>query len=552
MSIPRILTLAALLAFAPSLFAQSKKVAAELRNAPAWPEVWGNLGLRGIAAGERVAPNGVEFDPIFASDFNLNLGLLPRKKLYLFLETEFWAQRAAPGITNANQGDFDFSKREFDAGAGLAWNVIDRLELRVSANALSNLNRGTSRTEPDGDLNGVRLEGRYYFGSANIYDVGRLSFIGLGYSPRQTLIGGNGFEFDAGLFAQAYATCSIPALRSYLFGHARLIGEEHVKLRLLTVDAGIATRPFGSLPNVEFRVGNEFTADLQEDITHNLIYGAIRAYYGPGLSSESGERAAELRDVTSSPEFWGDFALSVYAAGDRVAPNGVAFNPIFMSKFNLNLGLLSRKRIYLFLENEFWIQRSTAAGRPDDPETNDVSEREFNINAGLAWNVFSRFELRASAYGLNNLNRGGSATTDPSKVTPSGYQDGVQLEARYYFHSANIYDLGRVSFIAIGYYPSQTLVGGDGVGFHPGVFARAYATYGIPRLRSFLYGDARFIAQEQVSPRLITFDAGLAARPFQRFENLELRLGNELTADVKANTARDLVYGAIRLNFSTR
>ncbi len=279
MHVWRILSLAAILA--PSLFAQIGASAGELKDGPSWPEVWGDLGLQGYASGERMAPNGVVFDPIFKSNFNLNLGLLPRKKLYVFLETEFWMQRSSPGVTNDNQGIYDFSKREFDINTGLAWNVFDRLELRASVDALSNLNRGTSRTKASGYEDGGQLEARYYFGPATDYDVGRLSFVGIGYYPAQSFIGGDGFEFRAGMFAQAYATWNIPALRSYLYGHARLIQEEYGSLRLITFDAGIAARPFSRVQNLEFRIGNELTADVEADTTRDLIYAAIRVYYGP-------------------------------------------------------------------------------------------------------------------------------------------------------------------------------------------------------------------------------------------------------------------------------
>ena len=96
------------------------------------------------------------------------------------------------------------------------------------------------------------------------------------------------------------------------------------------------------------------------------------------------------------------------------------------------------------------------------------------------------------------------------------------------------------------------MIGGNGIGFHPGLFARAYASFDIPKLRSYVYGDAIFIGERIASPRLITFDAGLAARPFPTLENLEFRVGNELTADVQDDTTRNLPYGAIRINFSTR
>jgi hypothetical protein len=233
-----------------------------------------------------------------------------------------------------------------------------------------------------------------------------------------------------------------------------------------------------------------------------------------------------------------------------MGPNGVAFKPIFTPDFNINFGLLSGKKLYLFLESEFWAQRASA-GVNTEPENNDFSEREFDIAVGMAWKIFDRFELRTSAYALNNLNRGGSEAKTVSQTRPSGYQDGIQVEGRYYFSTDNPYDLGRQSFLGLGYYPSQTLIGGDGIGFHPGFFAHAYASYGIPAARAYLYGDGRLIGQKQDKLRLVIVDAGVAARPFPRFDNLEFRLGNEVTADIQADTTRDLTYGAIRLNFST-
>jgi hypothetical protein len=262
------------------------------------------------------------------------------------------------------------------------------------------------------------------------------------------------------------------------------------------------------------------------------------------------EETNELPERPASPlawpEVWGDLALAGIFTGERMAPNGVPFDPMFMTNVNINIGLLPEKSLYFFLENEFWAQRAGAGITNPDQGNFDFSKREFDFVTGLAWNVFSRFEIRASAYALNNLNRG------TTKAFPSGYQDGTQVETRYYFDSPNIYDTGRLSFVAVGYYPTQTMIGGDGFGFRPGLSARAYAAFDIPALRSYLFGDGRLIAGRPAEVRLLTFDAGIAIRPFPRLQNIELRLGDEVTLDVKANTTRNLPYGAIRINFSTR
>ena len=111
-------------------------------------EVWGFLDMPVYATGTRMAPNGVAFDPLFALNASFNIGLLPGKKLYLFSDSSFWMQRPGFGITNPSQGNLDFSKREFDFVAGVAWNYFGSFELRASAYGLNNLNRGLSLASP--------------------------------------------------------------------------------------------------------------------------------------------------------------------------------------------------------------------------------------------------------------------------------------------------------------------------------------------------------------------------------------------------------------------
>src|SRR3982751_4859922 len=210
MNLRRILQQLALLVALPAFCAAGEVATAPVQAGEGWPEFWGNLALKGYGSGERVAPNGVVFDPVFRLDFNLNVGLLPRKQLYLFVEKEFWAQRAAPGITNRNQGSADFSKREFDLKLGLAWNVLDRFELWTSFSGLNSLNRGPSRVTPTGEQSAAEFEARYYLPSENIYDLGRLSFVSVGYRAGDDLVDADGREFNPGLFARAYLTVGLP------------------------------------------------------------------------------------------------------------------------------------------------------------------------------------------------------------------------------------------------------------------------------------------------------------------------------------------------------
>lgn len=242
-------------------------------------DVWGYVDVPIYATGSREAPNGIVFDPLFAVNQSFNIGLLPDKKLYLFVDTNFWMQRPGAGITNPSQGNFDFSKREFDVNSGMAWNYSGAWEARFSVYALNNLNRGSSLASPSGFKDGVLLENRYYFGSADKYDIGRLSFLSLGFYPTKSLVGGNGETFHPGLFARAYATYDLPFLSSYFYGDAKFTAEQALKPRLLEFDAGWAFRPFKEFRNAEFRLGSDLTTDLQDKVTRDLIYGSARLNY---------------------------------------------------------------------------------------------------------------------------------------------------------------------------------------------------------------------------------------------------------------------------------
>ncbi len=248
------------------------------------PQVWGVVGLPVYVASSRMGPNGVPFSPIFDVTSELNLGVLPDRKLYLFLDGAFWAQHSGSQVTNANQGSLDFSKREMDSELGLAWNYVDSAELRGSVYALNNLNRGISLNEASGGKQGVTLENRYYLAGADPYDVGRSSFVGLGYTPTENLVGGNGASFRPGPFAHAYLARAVPIawLDSYLYAGLQATAQQFSRVRLFETDVGWAVRPFARLRNLEFRIGDDLTEDISANTTRNRIYGAIRLEFGPG------------------------------------------------------------------------------------------------------------------------------------------------------------------------------------------------------------------------------------------------------------------------------
>jgi hypothetical protein len=252
---------------------------------PDGPFVWGVVGLRGFALGEQPAPNGQEFKALFAIDFDFNLWLWRSQGVYLFVDTRFWGQRAAPGVTNANQGVFDFSKREFDLTGGFAWNYYGALEARAFAYSFNNLNRGDSATKPSGYADGMGLENRWYVGGTYAdlgnrnFDVSRATFLSVGYFPTKDMPDGNGNPYKPGPFVRAYLTLDLAGERCYLYGDVQLIGTQGWTPKMLCLDGGVAFRPFVKIPRLEFRLGSADSFDLQIHETETTVYGAVRFVY---------------------------------------------------------------------------------------------------------------------------------------------------------------------------------------------------------------------------------------------------------------------------------
>lgn len=247
--------------------------------------VWGILDMRGFPSGQQVASNGVEYKPLFLLDLDFNIMLWREQGLYLFLDSSFWGQKAAAGITNPSQGSFDFSKREFDLNLGVAWNYTGPLEARLSAYSFNNLNRGNSQLGPSGFNDGVGLENRFYLGEAyanlgtSAFDPARATFLSVGYYPTKTMVDANGNQFKPGPFARAYLTWDLWGEQCYLYGDIQFIAASSFLPTLLNLDAGLAARPFPSVPRLEFRVGTQDMLNLQGRDLETGIYLAIRYLY---------------------------------------------------------------------------------------------------------------------------------------------------------------------------------------------------------------------------------------------------------------------------------
>jgi len=247
--------------------------------------VFGVFGLRGYFSGDHIASNGEEFHQLFSLDLDFNLWLWRQQGVYYFLETRFWGQKAAPGITNPSQGVFDFSKREFDLTTGVAWNYAGSWEARAFAYSYNNLNRGNSLTAPSGFNDGVGLENRWYINpvyqllGTSDFDKARASFVSVGFYPTKDMVDGNGLQFKPGPFVRCYLTLELRGPMCYLFTDTQFIATRSFTSKILMTDTGIAVRPFQQVPRLEFRLGTEDTFDLQGSDLETGGYLSIRYVY---------------------------------------------------------------------------------------------------------------------------------------------------------------------------------------------------------------------------------------------------------------------------------
>ena len=495
--------------------------------------LWGMVGLQFDASGDRISPNGTSSDPIFAVDSVFKYGLTDSRSVYLFSESRVWIEPSSS--ISARNG---LSPRELDLDIGGAWNLWSNIEMRASAYAFSNIDRGVSTTKPFGFKDGVKVEARYLFPSYRSYDTGRVNFISFGYLPTKELVGGNGIGFKPGLFTHIHLTQDIPlfSFPAYLYADLQAQAAAPATPRLFSGDFGLALRPFGAGRHVELRLGYGRNDDVKTASSANLAYGGLRYIFGAAPDGR------EVADSTMVPDVWGSFDLPLYITGRHIAPNGAFFDPLFSLSARFNLGLLPDQKLYLFWTGDFWAQRAAPGITNASQGKFDFSKREFDNDFGFAANFDRLAEARISIYALDNLNRG--MNLDKA----SGEAWGARVEARHYFGNSNAYDPARRTFISLGYTPVGDMISPNGDEFNAGLFARGQATIDIPLGSHPFYGFGMLTAtaQKTVTPRLLDMDLGFAWRPFQEHERLEFRTGYQRTHDLKGPVDQDLIYGAVR------
>ena len=249
---------------------------------------------------------------------------------------------------------------------------------------------------------------------------------------------------------------------------------------------------------------------------------------------------------------WGEVDAKLFPDAGRVAPNGISYNPLFSLDLDFNIWLWPAHGLYLFADARFWGGRGGEAGQTQG--NIDYTRREFDMTSGVAWNYYGPLELRGVGFDRENFNRG------VSQVSPGGNtNDGSGVEQRLYLSDEYTklgqegFNISRADFVSLGYYPTKSLVGGDGIQYKPGLFAHAYLTWDVPTTRSYLFLDLEQIFQQSsFKPRMLYSDVGWAINPCATIPKLEIRLGSEFNTDFNASGSvrnMSLPYVQVRFNF---
>lgn len=257
---------------------------------------------------------------------------------------------------------------------------------------------------------------------------------------------------------------------------------------------------------------------------------------------------------------WGVVDGKLFPVARRMAPNGVPYHPTASIDLDFNFWLWRSHGLYLFGIARFWTRQDDDQTLVAGPRNGlkaawtglfNWSKREYDLIPGGAWNYWGRWEARFFAYSMNNLNRGLSLDV------PTGFNDGVGVENRYYLSSEydrlgrQGYNVSRATFLSVGYYPSKVMVGLDSKHFAPGPFLRAYLIGDIPGNFCYLFADMQLTGKSSFQPKLLQSDAGLAITPLRKNPFFEFRLGSEVLADYQPGIIRSnaLPYVSLRLNY---
>ena len=111
----------------------------------------------------------------------------------------------------------------------------------------------------------------------------------------------------------------------------------------------------------------------------------------------------------------------------------------------------------------FGARRRSSASRNSGQGVFDFSKREFDFNAGFAWNYFGSWEARAFAYSFNNLNRGWSEVAPAVSMTASDWR--TAIICRPFIRNLGLPHSTKpepASLRGVGYYPTKSMINAAG------------------------------------------------------------------------------------------
>lgn len=181
---------------------------------------WGDVGAGAyVGRSYKVAPNGLTYKPMFRLVADLNIG---SEDWYVFAKSAYYAEKPQPGVTtNKHQGQFDFTKRQYDFDVGMAFALAAQTEIRLWTYSQSNINRGNDLNKPYGFKDGAVLALRR---DSDIVDY-RVRFEG-GYYITKELADNAGNSYEPGFFGEATLTLPFVAGIHGLAGGRAVLAKE--------------------------------------------------------------------------------------------------------------------------------------------------------------------------------------------------------------------------------------------------------------------------------------------------------------------------------------
>lgn len=200
--------------------------------------LWGDVGV-GIYPfkGQKVAPNGLVYKPMFRLLADFNLGTADS---YFFATSAYYTEKPKPGeTTNKSQGAFDFTKRQIDLNVGYAFGVTENTEARFWLYSYGNINRGKDLNKPFGFKDGFIGALRYYFNASTTTQAEWES----GYYVTKEMVDTRGTPYKPSAFTTANITHLLGmGMRGY--GKIHLLLERGAGLKEVNTQLGLRY-PFG-------------------------------------------------------------------------------------------------------------------------------------------------------------------------------------------------------------------------------------------------------------------------------------------------------------------